>query len=102
EIAAEKRYGARSQRPHILAVHEHRTGSWAFQRRHEFQQRALASPGMSGDEYHLARLDGERNVAQRLKPPGIALGDAVGWDHLEGRIHRPPVPSPLHPIQAEQ
>ena len=65
------------QRAHVLAVDDHAC-RWSGRSiaADQLEQRALARARMAGDEHHLAALDGERDVAQRLVAARVALGDA--------------------------
>ena len=60
----------------------------ALDQRDQLEQRALAGAGVTGQEHHLAALDVEREVAERLAAVRVALADVVEADHAASPLAR--------------
>ena len=78
DVAAEARRVA--QPGHGDVVDAHVAGIGPVQAADELQQRALARAGRARQRDELARLEVERDVAQRVDPTVVALRDAIDGD----------------------
>ena len=81
DVAAQIGHCTARQAADILAANRHYPAGRALDRGDEFQQRALAGAGVSGEEDQFALLDGEADAGESFVPAGIALGDLAEADH---------------------
>src|SRR5690606_39064423 len=81
EIAAEIRNAPGGQAPDVLAVDDGLAARGALDQADELEQGGLAGARMAGDEHHLAALDLEADVLERVVLAGVALEDVAELDH---------------------
>src|SRR6266478_1021593 len=67
----------------VAAVHHHVATRGALEQRDELERRALAGAGAAGEKHHLAVVDVEADVGERLAPAGVAFAHPVETDHAE-------------------
>src|SRR5882762_912376 len=65
----------------VAAVHHHVATRGALEQRDELEHRALAGAGAAGEKHHLAVVDVEADVGERLAPAGVAFAHPVETDH---------------------
>ncbi len=65
----------------VAAAHDHLPARRALEQRDEPQHRALAGAGMARQERHLAGLELESQLGERLAPVRVTLEDSVELDH---------------------
>ncbi len=82
DTAAERGDVPRSERARVLPVHQHRAARWALEKCDVLEHSALARAGTAREEDHLAGVNVESYIGERLSPVGIALAHPVERDHL--------------------
>src|SRR5712672_4546947 len=65
----------------ILVVDEHLAAGGALDERDQFQDTALAGPGVARQKRQFALIDLERHAGEGLAAVGVALVDLVETDH---------------------
>src|SRR6202158_5227874 len=65
----------------VAAVHDHVATRRALEQRDQLEHRALAGTGAAGQKHHLAVVDVEADVGERLAPVGVAFAHPVEGDH---------------------
>ena len=71
----------RRQRRQIAAADDHRAFGGPLLQQQQPQQRALAGAARPGQEHELAFLDLQRQIAERIHPAAVHLGQRLRFDH---------------------